>query len=102
MSATARTPLVRAGPGVSAWTALPERDRALPTWLVEGDVVTDSRVSALAIRQGVSHPTVALILALIGDIRVSRVTMGGTKVRVPGAACTKADSLRFPRPGPSG
>jgi hypothetical protein len=40
MSATARAPLVRAGPGVSAWTALPERDRALLVWLVEGDVVT--------------------------------------------------------------
>lgn len=40
MSATARAPLVRAGPGVSAWTALPERDRALLLWLVQGDVVT--------------------------------------------------------------
>ena len=29
MSATARAPLVRAGPGVSAWTALLERDPAV-------------------------------------------------------------------------
>lgn len=40
MSATAKVPLVRAGPGVSAWTALPERDRAPLLWLVQGDVVT--------------------------------------------------------------
>jgi hypothetical protein len=39
MSATARAPLVRAGPGVSAWTALPERDRALLLWRVQGAVV---------------------------------------------------------------
>lgn len=37
MSATARAPLVRAGPGVSAGTALPERDRALLPWLVQDD-----------------------------------------------------------------
>jgi hypothetical protein len=40
MTAVARAPLVRAGPGVAAWTALPERDRALLLWLVQGDVVT--------------------------------------------------------------
>ena len=38
MSATARAPLVRAGPGVSALTTLPERDRAILMWLVPGDV----------------------------------------------------------------
>ncbi|HKX66066.1 MAG TPA: replication-relaxation family protein [Intrasporangium sp.] len=40
MTTVARAPLVRAGPGVAAWTALPERDRALLLWLVQGDVVT--------------------------------------------------------------
>ncbi len=48
MSATVRAPLVRAGPGVSAWTALPERDRALLLWLVQGDVVTAELAALLA------------------------------------------------------
>jgi hypothetical protein len=48
MSATARAPLVRAGPGVSAWTALPERDRALLLWLVQGDVVTAELAALLS------------------------------------------------------
>jgi hypothetical protein len=48
MSATARAPLVRAGPGVSAWTALPERDRAFLLWLVQGDVLVHRRVSTPA------------------------------------------------------
>ena len=48
MSATAKAPLVRAGPGVSAWTALPERDRALLLWLVQGDVVTAELAALLA------------------------------------------------------
>ena len=30
----------RPGPGIAAWTALPERDRSLLLWLVHGDVVT--------------------------------------------------------------
>jgi protein involved in plasmid replication-relaxation len=48
MTATARVPLVRAGPGVAAWTALPERDRALLLWLVQGDVVTAELAALLA------------------------------------------------------
>jgi hypothetical protein len=48
LSATARAPLVRAGPGVSAWTALPERDRALLLWLVQGDVVTAELAALLS------------------------------------------------------
>ena len=48
MRAMARVPLVRAGPGVSAWTALPERDRALLLWLVQGDVVTAELAALLA------------------------------------------------------
>jgi hypothetical protein len=40
MTPPARAPLIRAGPGVSAWTALPERDRALALWLAQGDIVT--------------------------------------------------------------
>ncbi len=48
MSATARAPLVRAGPGVAVWTALPERDRALLLWLVQGDVVTAELAALLA------------------------------------------------------
>lgn len=48
MSAPARAPLVRAGPGVSAWTALPERDRALLLWLVQGDVVTAELAALLS------------------------------------------------------
>ena len=48
MSATVRAPLVRAGPGVSAWTALPERDRALLLWLVQGDVVTAELAALLS------------------------------------------------------
>lgn len=48
MSATGRAPLVRAGPGVSAWTALPERDRALLLWLVQGDVVTAELAALLS------------------------------------------------------
>jgi hypothetical protein len=48
MSSTVKAPLVRAGPGVSAWTALPERDRALLLWLVQGDVVTAELAALLA------------------------------------------------------
>ena len=48
MNATVRAPLVRSGPGVSAWTALPERDRALLLWLVQGDVVTAELAALLA------------------------------------------------------
>jgi hypothetical protein len=48
MRATVRPPLIRAGPGVSAWTALPERDRALLLWLVQGDVVTAELAALLA------------------------------------------------------
>jgi hypothetical protein len=48
MTATAKAPLVRAGPGVSAWTALPERDRSLLLWLVQGDVVTAELAALLA------------------------------------------------------
>lgn len=48
MTATTRAPLVRAGPGVAAWTALPERDRALLLWLVQGDVVTAELAALLA------------------------------------------------------
>lgn len=48
MRATARAPLIRAGPGVSAWTALPERDRALLLWLVQGDVVTAELAALLS------------------------------------------------------
>ena len=106
MSATARAPLVRAGPGVSAWTALPERDRALLLWLERGGVVTAEVAALLSyghrriaqhrlVRiQRASHPTVALIDALIGDIGVTRVTMGATRIRAGAAAGTKADSLR--------
>lgn len=36
----ARHPGKRPGPGIAAWAALPERDRALLLWLVHGDVVT--------------------------------------------------------------
>jgi hypothetical protein len=36
----ARSPGLRAGPGIAAWTALPERDWSLLLWLVHGDVVT--------------------------------------------------------------
>jgi len=48
MSTAMRAPLVRAGPGVAAWTALPERDRALLLWLVQGDVVTAELAALLA------------------------------------------------------
>jgi hypothetical protein len=48
VTATARAPLIRAGPGVAAWTALPERDRALLLWLVQGDVVTAELAALLA------------------------------------------------------
>jgi hypothetical protein len=44
----ARPPLVRRGPGVAAWTALPERDRALLLWLVQADVVTAELAALLA------------------------------------------------------
>jgi hypothetical protein len=36
----ARRPGHLPGPGIAAWAALPERDRALLLWLVHGDVVT--------------------------------------------------------------
>ena len=48
MTTTARPMLVRAGPGVSAWTALPERDRTLLLWLVQGDVVTAELAALVA------------------------------------------------------
>ncbi len=44
----ARRPLIRAGPGISAWTALPERDRALLLWLLQADVVTAELATLLA------------------------------------------------------
>ena len=37
---TGRWPGPRSGPGIAAWTALPERDRSLLVWLVHGSVVT--------------------------------------------------------------
>ncbi len=40
------------------------------------------------------HPTVVLIDALIGDIRVSRVTMEATRIHARGPTAAKADSLR--------
>jgi hypothetical protein len=55
MSVTARASLVRAGPGLSAWTVLPERDRALLLWLVQGDVVT----AELAALQAHGHRPIA-------------------------------------------
>ena len=48
MTTTARPMLVRAGPGVSAWTALPERDRTLLLWLIQGDVVTAELAALVA------------------------------------------------------
>lgn len=48
MTTTARPMLVRAGPGVSAWTGLPERDRTLLLWLVQGDVVTAELAALVA------------------------------------------------------
>jgi hypothetical protein len=38
----------RPGPGIAAWAALPERDRALLLWLVHGDVVTAELAALLA------------------------------------------------------
>ncbi len=38
----------RPGPGIAAWAALPERDRALLLWLVHGDVVTAELAGLLA------------------------------------------------------
>ncbi|HEY5486655.1 MAG TPA: replication-relaxation family protein [Candidatus Limnocylindrales bacterium] len=48
MTTTARPMLVRAGPGASAWTGLPERDRTLLLWLVQGDVVTAELAALVA------------------------------------------------------
>lgn len=48
MTTTARPMLVRAGPGVSAWTALPQRDRTLLLWLIQGDVVTAELAALVA------------------------------------------------------
>jgi hypothetical protein len=48
VTTTARPMLVRAGPGVSAWTALPERDRTLLLWLIQGDVVTAELAALVA------------------------------------------------------
>jgi hypothetical protein len=44
----ARRPVHRPGPGIAAWAALPERDRALLLWLVHGDVVTAELAGLLA------------------------------------------------------
>ena len=44
----ARRPGFRAGPGIAAWAALPERDRGLLLWLVHGDVVTAELAALLA------------------------------------------------------
>jgi hypothetical protein len=44
----ARRPGFRAGPGIAAWAALPERDRGLLLWLVHGDVVTAELAGLLA------------------------------------------------------
>lgn len=41
-------PIVRSAPGISAWTGLPERDRALLLWLLGGDVVTAELAALLA------------------------------------------------------
>jgi len=41
-------PVRRPGPGIAAWAALPERDRALLLWLVHGDVVTAELAALLA------------------------------------------------------
>ena len=38
----------RSGPGIAAWAALPERDRALLLWLLHGDVVTAELAGLLA------------------------------------------------------
>ena len=38
----------RPGPGIAAWSALPERDRGLLLWLVHGDVVTAELAGLLA------------------------------------------------------
>ena len=42
------TAVRRPGPGIAAWAALPERDRALLLWLVHGDVVTAELAALLA------------------------------------------------------
>jgi len=44
----ARRPGNRPGPGIAAWAALPERDRAVLLWLVHGDVVTAELAGLLA------------------------------------------------------
>ena len=44
----ARRLVQRPGPGIAAWAALPERDRALLLWLVHGDVVTAELAGLLA------------------------------------------------------
>ncbi len=44
----ARRLVHRPGPGIAAWAALPERDRALLLWLVHGDVVTAELAGLLA------------------------------------------------------
>jgi hypothetical protein len=44
----ARRPDYRAGPGIAAWAALPERDRGLLLWLVHGDIVTAELAALLA------------------------------------------------------
>jgi hypothetical protein len=44
----ARRLVRRPGPGIAAWAALPERDRALLIWLVHGDVVTAELAGLLA------------------------------------------------------
>ena len=40
--------VTRPGPGIAAWSALPERDRGLLLWLVHGDVVTAELAGLLA------------------------------------------------------
>ncbi len=42
------TAVRRPGPGIAAWAALPDRDRALLLWLLHGDVVTAELAGLLA------------------------------------------------------
>jgi hypothetical protein len=56
-----------------------------------------SQLGTRRFAQGASHPTVALIVALIVGIVVRRVTMDATRIRACAAPRAKADSLRFTR-----
>lgn len=48
MTAPARVTPLRAAPGLAGWTALPERDRAVLLWLVQGTVITAELATLLA------------------------------------------------------